>query len=116
MTPALSVVVATRNRALALIDRMPGSELSGNRARLAALDLSDFSLVTTPVAIPVLQIDLGKDEVIPPEERALLRQLEPAAVVETLPDLGHGATLTLPASLLERIETWLDRWPESGTP
>ncbi len=98
-----------RSRLHSLIGTMPRREFVGSRERLLVHDWTAIRHHSVPAPIPLLRLDLERDEVISPRDRELLSRIEPRAVVETLPGLGHGAVLTLPRILLERIESWCDR-------
>jgi pimeloyl-ACP methyl ester carboxylesterase len=101
-------VAAARLRTTALIAALSRDDLVAARERLLATDRAAIGDHPVPPPIPVLRIDFGNDEVIPGRERSRLSKLEPRAVVETLPGLGHGAVLTQPPRLLERIARWCD--------
>jgi len=100
---------AAHERLLGLVRRMTRRELVAARERLVVTDLCAIADRPVPAAIPALRVDFAKDEVVPRAERGRLAQLVPHATVEELPGLGHGATLTLPLVLLERIEAWCAR-------
>jgi pimeloyl-ACP methyl ester carboxylesterase len=98
---------AARWRLFDLLRRMGRREFVAARERLVTLDWCAIAGRVVPPSIPALLLDPAADEVIPASERELRARLIPHAVVEALPGMGHGATLTLPRPLLERIDAWL---------
>jgi pimeloyl-ACP methyl ester carboxylesterase len=102
-------LVAARARVAGVLASMSRAELVATRARQCALDRGADAPLPTPDSIPLLRLDLERDEVVPESERARLAEIEPRAKLESLAAATHAATLTLPPELLDRIDAWCRR-------
>ncbi|WP_443094320.1 alpha/beta fold hydrolase [Pseudarthrobacter sp. ATCC 49987] len=80
-------------------------------AHLPALAGAGAPTSTTPPT-PVLLIESERDEVFPPQARAALRALYPAAEVRLFAGAGHGVMATRSAEYIDAVREFLRRpWP-----
>jgi pimeloyl-ACP methyl ester carboxylesterase len=75
---------------------------------IGSLRSIDLRPVLRRIAVPVLGMYGGRDNVVHPEQWRLLKQGIPASAVEHFPESGHFIMLDEPKDFMQRLRSFLD--------